>query len=208
MLTLIKTKIKNKPDYNAIYYNAFMRVTGHLIDNPDDKQSLKQAVFYGVKYVVTMDDPKEIEKAALRFQMIHIINRLIEQLTPAELMSIFPVTKTFDGEKYGWKDYFYTMQTINRMGRDNLIGEKLQDLLWDYQNTDIELFLVAEMSTASDIRRMNGQKGIMEEWAEENGIATYTLHTDSTGREYIQDNTTGRTAKVKQKVPKYIRRLK
>lgn len=191
---------KSTPDYTNIYHKAFKR---SLMEG-----KITQAIYYGVKYVISMDEPKQMNDAMYKFEMIHIVNKCISAITPAVLMGIFPVKKEFDGEKYGTKDYFFTMQAINNMGIDTIIGENVQDLLWDYQNTNIKCFMLAEFSTASYIRQMNGQKGIVEEFCEHNKIETYTVYKDSTGCEYIQNNTTGKTAKVKREIPRYIKLVK
>lgn len=207
---LTNNKFANTPDYNSIYRNAFFRIGEQLDDKKIDRLKLKQVVFYGIKYLNSMEEPKELdlEVVVTKLRFIRLVELFLSQLTPAELISIFPVSKTFDGDKYGCKDYFYTMQKINQMGINEVIGDKLHDLLWDYQNTDIELFMVAILSNASDLCRLNGQKGIVEQWCDDNGIATYSMHKDANGREYIQNNTTGRTAKVRRKIPKYLRVVK
>jgi hypothetical protein len=72
---------------------------------------------------------------------------------------------------------------------DKPVGmEQLQDLLWDYQNTDLWLFMGSQFSIMSDLRRCMGQKGIMEEWAEKQGIPTYTVNKDDG---YIVNNQNG-----------------
>jgi len=58
---------------------------------------------------------------------------------------------------------------------------------------------------ASDLRRMDGQPGIMEQWAQENGFKTYTMHTDSKGRQYLFDKETGKTMKVRKLRPQYLK---
>lgn len=211
MLTVHTNSVANaKPDYNSLYRKAFNNTVKQLCEDQDNKQLLMRAIFYGVKYVNTMDKSKVIQQKTVESKLwfIHAIKRMMELLTPAELIRIFPIDKTYDGERYQWKDYFYTMQTINSMGLNEVIGEKLLDLLWDYQNTNISLFLVAILGSTSDMMQLNGQKGIMEQWCEDNGIDTYTQYKDSEGREFIQNNTTGKTAKVKHKIPRYMKLVK
>lgn len=203
MLTVLTNSIpKVKPDYNSIYHEAFKRAL--------KRPNIHQAIFYGVKYIVTMSEPEKvtIDEAMLKFEIIHIVTELISMVTPGDLIQIFPVSKEFDGEKWGSKDYFYTMQTINQMGINEVIGNKVQDLLWDYQNTNISEFLVALLSNLSDIRRLHGHKGIAEEFCEEQGIPMYTTHKDASDCEYLQDNTTGKAMRLKRKMPRYIKCVK
>lgn len=210
MLQVIITEPKPIIDYHTMYSKAFNRTIKHLIDNPSDRQKLKQAVHYGVKYINTMDEPKVLQRDSieLKLQYISIIRAFISELTPKELIQIFPIEKTFDGNKSGWKDYYYTMERINEIGMDTIIGKQLDNLLFDYQNNELMTFLLTEISTVSDSRKLNGQKGIAEQWFEDNHIPTYTEYDDSNGRKYIQDNMTGNTVRVKRIIPKYIRRVK
>ena len=201
MLTAVTTNSipKEKVDYNQIYLNAFRRSL--------EQRNIQQSIYYGVKYVITMPEAQQItmDDAMLKFGMIDVVIKLISLITPAELIQIFPVTKRYDGDRYETKDYFSTMQELTKIGLNEIIGEKVEELLWDYQNFDIMRLSISQLSVVDDIRRFNGQKGIIEDFF---GIPTYTQHKDASGREYLQDNTTGRTMKVKRKLPRYIKRVK
>jgi len=201
MLTAVTTNSipKEKVDYNQIYLNAFRRSL--------EQRNIQQSIYYGVKYVITMPESQQItmDDAMLKFGMINVVIKLISLITPAELIQIFPVTKRYDGDRYETKDYFSTMQELTKIGLNEIIGEKVEELLWDYQNFDIMRLSISQLSVVDDIRRFNGQKGIIEDFF---GIPTYTQHKDASGREYLQDNTTGRTMKVKRKLPRYIKRVK
>lgn len=204
MLTAVNNNsiAKVKQDYNSIYHKAFRRSL--------EKHNIPQAIYYGVKYILTMKEPEKVtyETAMYKFEMIHVVTMLISMVTPAQLMQIFPVKKEFDGEKWGTKDYFFTMQAIHELGIDTPIGDKVQELLWDYQSRDLSLIMLAQLTTASDIRKMQGQKSIAEEFCEMHDIPTYTQYTDANGKEFLQNNQTGRTMKVKRKLPRYIQRVK
>ena len=71
----------------------------------------------------------------------YMIFSKIEQLTPKQLLSMFPLDKTYNGEKWGCKDYFYSMDVIKKYGIDRRI-ENAPDFLWDYGNEDLREFLV------------------------------------------------------------------
>jgi hypothetical protein len=58
----------------------------------------------------------------------------MSQLTPREFMNIFPIDKTYDGERFECKDYFYTIKIVRALDQDAPIGDKLDDLLWEYMN--------------------------------------------------------------------------
>lgn len=65
----------------------------------------------------------------------------IESMTPRQIMDLFPIKKDFDGERSGWKDYFYTRKAVEKYGLDRKI-ENTVDFLWDYQNDDLFRFMV------------------------------------------------------------------
>ena len=80
---------KLKPDYNTIYHNAINRVL--------NQTKIHQAIFYGVKYIVSMPESEKLHMndLLLKFDIIHTITNLISLITPMELLQIFPV----DGEE-------------------------------------------------------------------------------------------------------------
>ncbi|NLZ48851.1 MAG: phage infection protein, partial [Clostridiales bacterium] len=55
----------------------------------------------------------------------------------------------------------------------------------------------------SDLRRLNGYLSLAEEWAEMNGIETYTVHEDEKGNAYIIKN--GKTIKLGKPRPKHLK---
>ena len=81
------------------------------------------------------------------------------------------------------------------------------EFLWDYQNRDIRNFEVNKMCTLSDMRRLEGHKGLMEEFMEAQGVPSYTLH-EKEG--CMVNNMTGEVLKIskpKKRVPKYLKVL-
>lgn len=80
----------------------------------------------------------------------------IEMLTPRQMMDLFPITKDFDGERYGWKDYFFTRKAVEEYGPDRKIDSAI-DFLWDYQNDDLARFMVKYLCFAG--KRYQQQTG-------------------------------------------------
>lgn len=68
------------------------------------------------------------------------IEQKISEMTPEEFMRLFPISKVYDGDKCGCKDYFSTIRKINELGLHKKI-ENVTDFLWDYVNDDIVDFL-------------------------------------------------------------------
>ena len=65
--------------------------------------------------------------------MIQLIKLELKRMTYRELVNMFPIEKWYDGDKWGTKDYFYTVNYINEKGIDNLIKDPFE-LIWEYQN--------------------------------------------------------------------------
>lgn len=203
-------KEKENPCYAQIYTNAMMRALERLVKEPDNRQAKLQLVFYGVKLVNATDKRNQSpEGAANVFALISSINGYAEEITPRELMQVFPVSKVYDGEKWETKDYFYTMDVLQKHGLDKPMGEDAMEILFDYTNIHITMFAVATMSAISAMRRYNGEKGLLEEFAEQQGmkLQTYTMSKDNKGRNWLTDNDTGERQRVKVKRPRYLRAI-
>lgn len=76
----------------------------------------------------------------------------IGKLTPRQMMNLFPPKKDFDGDRFGCKDYFYTMRAVDEYGLDRKI-ENAFDFIWDYQNDDIARFTVEYLCFAGKLYR-------------------------------------------------------
>ena len=112
------------------------------------------------------------------------------------MMGIFPIDKEFDGEKYGCKDYFYTINHLKGINPDDLLCNQFKDIndfLWIYYNRDIFDLEVAQIDIASGIRQCQGHKSIAQEWAEKEGIGFMTISTDGT----MKDSNGKKIGKIK-----------
>jgi len=128
------------------------------------------------------------------FYIIEVICAMVGTLTPREFMNMFPIEKTFDGEKYQWKDYFYTRNYIEKFGMDKLIGDKAPEFLMEYQNLDITHFMVYWMEVVSQMNILQGGKDILLEFMEEQGVKPHTMHSDGN---YMIDDETGEKFEIK-----------
>jgi len=185
---------------HEVYERAYSRLLEQYRNNPADaKATIKKLVFLGVKRIITRHEPEIITKelADLYFQNMQVIMGAMALLMPKEFMQMFPITKDYDGHKYQFKDYFYTRNYVNQLPQDEPIGDKIHDFLWEYSNHDITEFMVKLMETVSNLRRLEGLPSLAEQWAADNGISAYTLHTDSRGRQFLIDRETGQTIRVK-----------
>lgn len=196
-----------------IYLNAFHNTVSQYAESLDfdnRKDYIKRAAYYGVKVVNLKEKSEHLikEEAELNFQFVSVVKSIIGLLTPAEFMTLFPIEKEHKSHRWGMKDYFYTRDYINTLDLNKTIAEQEDPLLflWEYTNWDITEFNVKAMCYLSDLRQLEGYPSSATEWAEMNGIQTFSVHRDSKGNEFIIKN--GKTAKLGKQKPKYLKLVK
>lgn len=210
---------KEKPNYRRLYSNAYINTLKRAIRVADETKEFqfndlsldirRKIVLYGVKSInATNLDILDYELLVGTFNTISMLNSMMGTFTPRELLTVFPIDKEYDGEKYEMKDYFYTRKFIEEFGMDRVIGEKMVEFHWDYRNREITRFAVKTMCVMSKIRRAEGGKGIMEEFMEEQGVPTYTLTEYGNGNQYLVNKQTGEMQKVIKPKPKHLKVIK
>lgn len=210
MITNLKV-IKCTPKHER-YLRAYIRTRTEkqkqILDG--DSSAIAQLVLYGVKYVAAyrefVDKPfKDLHEVEFQFALHDEILSYMEKLTYRQFVNLFPIEKRYDGEKYMCKDYFYIMDRLKEVDMDGQICEGIYKLLWDYTHVEVSWFMLGLFSTASDLRKVNGEKGIMEEWIDENNIPSYTIN-EKEG--YIIDNQTNEVMPYKKPKPDYLKLVK
>lgn len=177
------------------YVRALQRMIEDDVHFPLKRDKLIKYIYLNVKLLVSSrEDELSYEQLRERLQFMFNLTDLIGQLTPGEFMQIFPIPKEYDGERYGSKDYFSTMQEVRKYPFGQPIGaDKIIKFIMDYYNWDIMEFEVKKLSIISKIRRLDGQKGVMEEFLENQGIQLKTLHQEG---DYLVDDKTGEWHKI------------
>ena len=158
---------KSKDRLIEIYLRNLHRVSDLLeVGDPLDKsRRLQQWVFYSVRLTNLFPAPTNLEEARERLALYRtLIDGAIGSLTPAELVQVFPITKDFRGAKRGEKDYFFTLDIINKHGWNKPIGDQAYDFIWDYVNPELQELLVGLLTTVSALRRFRGQEGLIEQY--------------------------------------------
>lgn len=211
MLKLIEGIKKERPkvDYERIYLDGMVRAIKAKELAPDDKTITKRIIFYTVKYLSIINIKgmsRESLEGILVFDQM-LLNQICE-LTPAELLTIFPVTKSYDGERYECKDYFSTMEALQAHGLNEPIRsrETASSLLWDYMNPTVMMYQVHCMSVVSELHSMETGKGLMEQFFEDQGVkvGTFRKYENDTGQTFMIGED-GRSFPVKKKMPRYLR---
>lgn len=128
------------------------------------KQCIKQYIKRGIKQIIPAEDVKK------RLDIMVWLIDAISVLTPRELTQIFPITKRYDGARWQEKDYFYTMDKLSRLNMDRPIREQVEvfDLLLDYINRDIELFMIEVICAMNNKRQIDGRPGFTVSKTSEN----------------------------------------
>lgn len=211
-----KSKIEDSQiKLEQLYMKAFGRELATISAYSDRNQcrdNLKRAVFYAVKYfsLERMDrrhstEPRTVGQVNADFSLLECVKMLMGQLTPREMMSMFPIEKEYDGEKFGCKDYYFTVEKLKDFDLDKPLGEEgLEDFLWCYWNDDLFAFDMVAFSIISNMYKAQTGRGIMEKWCEEQGIGTYTMNKELG---IIKDNQTGEIHKLSKK-PSHLKVVK
>lgn len=193
---------QRNPVKHELYKQAYTKLLNGYTENPnqDEAAIVNKLIVYGIKAIVTRPDPeiKTWEDSQYYFGFADGIIKLISVLTPSEFMNIFPIGKDYTGHKWEMKDYFYTRDYIRTLDPNKRLGENALGFLWEYMNDDINDFNVEVMGYVSDLRRMQGESSLMDEFAQIMGLKTYTKYTDEKGREFILDKENGKTIRVKK----------
>lgn len=104
------------------------------------------------------ENNKDMESLIFNYTLIQFILRLLEGLTPRQVLTVFPIEKSFNGYKYEFKDYYSSMDEVNELGIDKPLtyetakeflmecmigrfmfnaGVSMISLISDYNNWDI-----------------------------------------------------------------------
>lgn len=209
-----------RPD-GEIYKRALLKLVddyndlkdfGSMEDWRNDKRgAFEKYLFLAVRLICNgKNQRKEVSTLEEAEEWMHYLFStmdLFSMLTPLELMQMFPVTKEYDGAKWQTKDYFYTMKELEKLDFNSPIGQQADvfEVLTDYQNHDIDHFVVEVMMAMSTVRKFQGQPGIMEEFLADQGVTPVIFH-EKEG--YIYDPATGKSQPVqkpKKRMPKWMR---
>lgn len=177
-MSIVKFIAKPKSEWHTpveskyqVYQRALKRFTNAVIeDYAEENTSVNQIqkfIFLNVKMIAVSKHVGDENNILLsmqpmeRYDYLECIVQTIGMLTPRQLIEIFPIDKIYNGDKNEMKDYYYTMEEINKIGLDNLIGNKSLELLWDYENNDLRKFLV---ETVSAMNLVNMYRGGIDAW--------------------------------------------
>jgi len=214
-LKLIETPKQPEPDYLLIYSRIILKkLTKAMTLGYVDPEVRKQLIYYYVKEIPLIFNKYSNEfgritdKEALDnlYATIQHTDHLISQITPRALTQIYPIEKSYDGNKYGTVDYFFTMEQLEEFGMDEPITkDKVMDVLFNYDNIHILKYMSIKLSVISGLRRCEGHPGLAEEFFGPLGVGMYRMMTDEDGKQFLYDPAKQTTYPVKKPRPKYLR---
>ena len=209
-LNRLTRTIKLHDIWNRQYHNTVSSMFEKYksIDEWSQDELMKVALC-GVKYIKCVADierenqkldasyntPFEVKQNS--FNLIDAIFGIIGRIKMKNLIKIFPIDKTYDGDKWGCKDYFFTMDVLKEKGLDNAVGhDGVFDLMWDYMNKELREFTVFYMSCMSAMYQCQTGVTFMDKFCEDNNIDSYSVDRENG---IIVNNQTGKFAKLSNK---------
>ncbi len=187
-------------------------------DNIPNRWALKQFAYCQARYISLSsieynNEPHTMDDYYSMFYTIFLFKSILSLLTPTELLQTFPVTKTYDGEKYQCKDYFYTMNFFKDLDMNKPFKEQGVDILrvlFNYQNKWLGNIVIHSMLVMDKISIANGGDDMFTGYCKSQGKeppTTYRLYTDVHGKQYMIDSQ-GKTMPIKKHIPRYMKVVK
>lgn len=72
--------------------------------------------------VITLFDEnennKDMKNLIFNYALLQFVLKLLEGLTPRQVLGVFPIEKSFDAYKYKTKDYYSSMEVVNDLWID------------------------------------------------------------------------------------------
>lgn len=119
---------------------------------------------------------------------VHTVN-LLTELTPREAAQLFPLAKTYDGEKYQCKDYFYCRDYFHTLDMNKPFDteDKVLEFCWEWMNWDLQNFLLCQIHCMDAQRKVAGQPSMAETFAHTIGLPLYHMVKNEFGEEILVD---------------------
>lgn len=192
-----------------LYLSAYRNTIGKLLVDPTNLLLLKRAVIYGVRIVNSKPEEKVLtrQEAIKDLRFTELIKVFMSSLTPKEFENIFPITKVYDGERYGTKDYFYSKDFLRTLPVDKPIGALIEELLFEYYNQEITKFLVTTFRFTDRLLRLEGKPGMLESFFNETGINFCPIYTDNKGK-FTDDRKTRKSNGIQKRLPHCLKLIK
>ena len=143
------------------------------------QDDLMKVAFIGVKWIIAyknlrywnnrvLNCVESLEEKNLMYQILDNLFKIIGYIRLKNLIITFPIEKEYDGDKWGCKDYFYTMNVLKKNNLENAVGrDEVFNLLWDYVNDDLRTVAVEYMNCISALHKEQTGESLIENGMEE-----------------------------------------
>lgn len=176
-------------DLKDLYHKAYSKKLSECACFPESIEDNKlKLLFYGIKTFNYIDenDIQDADDAVEFYDMANLLKLMMMNLTPIEFMNLFPITKEFDGARFGYKDYYSAKAFIDQLEPNESIGEAIDQLLWEYHNSDIMMYFLKIISLIDFIRVASGEKTLIESFLEEEGIDIVPVKTQKVRPQHLR----------------------
>ena len=205
---------------DEIVRDAFLRIASSSLRKAfDDKgelvdrSELKKAM-YGFVRTLNMVDSGDADD---KFGIYQSILSIMGAMTPREFMETFPVTKDFNGHKYGAKDYFSVMEGIKSqypldkpiMFDGDDAHETMFMFLMNYSNVHTDELTISIMMNIGDMHKKKTGRDMLDDFMLSQGkepLKKYYLVKKSNGKEFLVDED-GNEEPVRRSKPRYLREV-
>jgi len=185
-----------RKELHPMYEKAFFSAIRQAATQEDKLASVNKLALLGVKTMNSRDKPMAHSSTAVKryLEGINIVIGMMACMKPQEFVSTFPPTKRYDGDRWQMKDYHSTMEAIREIPQDEMIGQHIEELLWDYMNPDVTELTVDLMKATSDMRRLEGKPDLAQTFLDSLPLPS-AVYTTMDGRRFSLDGKVG-TKKV------------
>jgi len=135
--------------YQRIFIKESMRIqTTSTEDTKACEEISARIALSGVKWINSIPQDEMKNNYDTYIKVVRSILTSMLLLQPKKIAELFIPDKTYDGEKYGVKDYFFAKKEIIKMQRNGFRykEERLVDYLTNLNNDELCLFVVNYMS--------------------------------------------------------------
>lgn len=203
-----------------LWIEDFNDYLGDLIEGEDLTAAAPKLIYCGVNYVNnSINEVGTIDEAKERIDFIQLILALIEQITPGELLKIFPLEERYKVLNSKIADYDYSLKYIKEYGIDSQIEDPL-NLLWHFNNKDTGNFVMNANISLINFAKLNGanilgetivfksnvmdKEEYIKKFKAKAKIGSSRIHRNPNGQTYLI-NKKGKKIKLKKQYPGYLK---
>lgn len=160
-----------------------------MVYGKDSQKAIHAAVrWYGMREKWETDSNME-------FFLFTAVLRIMAKKSPEWVATEFPAEKNYDGNKWGVKDYYSSIEALTGTKPFDGNEDALLAFLMEWDNMDIIRFCVAFMLIMDELREQQGKKPVLIEFMESHGVHPQYMQEDGT----VYDHEGNLVGKVEKK---------